>query len=96
MLVVDDARPVRSLVAEQLGAEAVDHALDYERYGPELAYVLLCEASVRPGRGPTLESLSPDRVPLTVRSSEPLREEVSNPLLRAHLDALAGTQTVTL
>ena len=95
MVVADDARPVRTLVAERLGAEAVDHGLDYERYGPELAYVLLREAAVRPAVDVVREGAVPESVPLSVRSSKPLRDDVANPILRAHLESLAVAERVT-
>jgi len=63
---------VASLVAEAVGPDAVDDALDWHRFGPELAAVLLRRQLL----GPHIDS-----PPI----SEPLARSVSNPRLREWL-----------
>ena len=64
---------VRSLVAESVGAEAAsDSALDWHRFGPEIATTLL--GRQLPGHPPEGEAVS-----------EPLARSISNPELRAGL-----------
>ncbi|TWA66336.1 subtilisin family serine protease [Azospirillum baldaniorum] len=82
---VDPALPVRALVAERLGPTAVDPQLDYDRYGPELAFHLLEEARGRPTPGGGAEEAGSPGTPPT----GDLRDAVTNPELRAHLERRA-------
>jgi hypothetical protein len=64
-----DPSGVASLVAEAVGADAVDTALDWHRFGPELsAAVLARQLSDRPAEAPPV--------------SEPLARSIGNPRLR--------------
>ena len=68
----DGSTSVASLVAEAVGDEAVDDALDWHRFGPELAAAVLR----RQLWGPHIE---------TPPVSEPLAHSISNPRLREWL-----------
>jgi len=68
----DPSTSVASLVAEAVGDEAVDDALDWHRFGPELAAAVLR----RQLWGPHIE---------TPPVSEPLAHSISNPRLREWL-----------
>jgi serine protease len=80
---------VASLVAETVGADAADDdVLDWHRFGPELAVMLLTQQLVRPeptaGPQPGPEAEAPAVPPVTAQ----LAEAVGNPRLRdfLHLD----------
>ena len=68
----DGSTSVASLVAEAVGDEAVDDALDWHRFGPELAAAVLRRQLL----GPHIE---------TPPVSEPLAHSISNPRLREWL-----------
>ena len=70
------ASSVASLVAEAVGAGAVpDDALDWHRFGPELATALLRRQLPGP----------PTEVPHAEQLSEPLTRNIRNPQLRDSL-----------
>jgi len=68
----DASSSVATLVAEAVGEEAVDDALDWQRFGPELAAAVLRRQLL----GPHTE---------TPPVSEPLARSISNPRLREWL-----------
>jgi subtilisin family serine protease len=79
----DRALSIRTLIAEQVAVAAVDRELDYDRYGPELAFLLLDE-SAHPRRATVgRETAAGSRSTV----SDELRNALSNPRLRVHLEA---------